>query len=239
MFNSLENKKMIWNLLLSQTDSTVINDRNFQNYFETLVQQIDANKQRFDKVVDMNKELLSRSLQAIRAIKQQKQPEASIYEKRLAEKQKDLKIMQDGGIKPKDIDFSDNRDNDFGDVNMLMTKSQEQRTRELENISHTYKADDALKWIQNENSSSTNQVSTNQISANQVPKLTIHEPKKVSFNLEKQKSNICVKMSFTENGVNKTMICNLSNGFRVFMSPHGTIEEKATGVLENVEIFTN
>ena len=46
-------------------------------------------------------------------------------------------------------------------------------------------------------------------------------------------------MSFTENGVNKTMICNLSNGFRVFMSTHGIIEEKATGVLENVEIFTN
>lgn len=234
MFNSLENKRMIWNLLSAQTDSTVINDRNFHNYFETLVQQIDANKQRFDKVVDMNKELLSRSLQAIRAMKQQKQPEASIYEKRLAEKQKDLKIMQDGGIKPKDIDFSDNRDKDFGDVNMLMTKSQEQRTRELENISHTYKADDALKWIKNENHSNANQVSTNQ-----VPKLTIHEPKKVSFNLEKQKSNICVKMSFTENGVNKTMICNLSNGFRVFMSPHGMIEEKATGVLENVEIFTN
>ena len=234
MFDSLENKKMIWNLLLSQTNSNVINDGNFQNYFETLVQQIDANKQGFDKVVDMNKELLSRSLQAIRAMIQQKQPEESIYEKRLAEKQQELKIMQDGGIKPKDIDFLDNRDKDFEDVNMLMTKSQEQRTRELENIAHAYKADDALKWIQNENTSSTNQVSTNQ-----VPKLTIHEPKKVSFNLEKQKSNICVKMSFTENGVNKTMICNLSNGFRVFMSPHGKIEEKPTGVLENVEMFTN
>ena len=71
MFNSLENKRMIWNLLLVQTDSTIIHDKNFQNYFETLVQQIDANKQRFDKVMDMNKELLSRSLQAIRAMRQQ------------------------------------------------------------------------------------------------------------------------------------------------------------------------
>jgi len=235
---------MIWNLLLSQTDSAAINDKSFHTYFETLVQQIDANKQRFNKEVDMNKELLSRSLQAIRAIKQQKKPDTTIYEKRLAEKQKELDIMKDGGVKPKDIDFSDTKDNNFGDVNILMAKSQEQRTRELENIAHAYKADDALKWIQNENTSSTNQVPVNQVSANQVPvnqvpKLTIHEPKKVSFNLEKQKSNICVKMCFTENGVNKTMICNLSNGFRVFMSPHGKIEEKATGVLENVEMFTN
>ena len=241
MFNSIENKRMVWNLLLAETNPALINNKQFQNYFEKLITQIEVNKQRFPKLVDMNKELLTLSLQAIRTMTQHTQPqkEKKKYQNRLLEKQKELKIMKEGGAKPKEIDFTMDNNTDFGDINVLMSKSQEQRTRELESITHTYKSDDALKWISSKNPSSVD--STNVIS-DQVPKLVIHDSsndKKVSFNLENKKSNICVKLSYTENGMNKTMICSLSNGFRVFMSPHGKIEQNANSILENVELFTS
>ena len=246
MFSSRENKQMIWNLLLSQTKPEAINNTRFQEYFEQLVEQIGENITRFPSLVAMNKELLTLSLQGIRALSMQKPSESdsTVYQKRLIEKQKELKIMKEGGIKPKEIDFTDLNGGNYSDVNLLMSRSQEQRARELEKISRNYKQNNekALEWINSEDRSSL--IASNKIKETEVSKkLVIHgtsvDNKKVSFNLEKQKSNICVKLSYTEDGINKKMICNLSNGFRVFMSAHGKIEEKANIVLENVELFTN
>ena len=246
MFSSRENKQMIWNLLLSQAKPESINNTRFQEYFEQLIQQIEENITRFPSLVDMNKELLTLSLQGIRALSMQKPSESdsTVYQKRLIEKQKELKILKEGGIKPKEIDFTDLNGSNYGDVSVLMSRSQEQRARELEKISSNYKQnnDKALKWINSEGRSPL--TSSNEIKETEKPKkLVIHststDNKKVSFNLEKQKSNICVKLSYTEDGINKKMICNLSNGFRVFMSAHGKIEEKANVILENVELFTN
>ena len=239
MFSSKENKQMIWNLLLSQMGASINNTR-FMALFEKNVQYIDTNHDKFSTLVDMNKELLSLSLNSISSHNQPSKPihMKKLYDKALAEKQKQIKSMKDGQ-KPPDIDFSDSNSTQFETVDHLVAKSQEQRARELESITTSYK---------------TEQAKTDD---NAVPKLTIHDfdpskknniesskknniesSKKVSFNLEKQKSNICVKISYTENDINKTIICQLSNGFRVFMSPHGNNNNQTTAVLEHIELLT-
>ena len=235
MFNSIENKQMIWNILIEQTK--MADTPQFKQYFDMLVQQIDAKKHNYNEVVDMNKELLGLSHKAIQQMKSAptrsltvtREEETSLFQKQLQQKQDEFKKAQEGN-KPKEIDFSDPKKTDYGNINRLMSQSETQRIKDLEHIQNTYTKDDALKWIGNGIKTSTG-----------APKLIIHDqpPKKVSFDLNQKKSNICVKLSYTENGLNKSMICHLSNGFRVFMSPHGKVEEKANNILENVEIFTN
>jgi len=244
MFNTIENKQMILSLLNEQTNGQVHNNQLFIQHFNNTIIQIERNKKNYKNIMEMNKILLAHSHNILSNLRQPKiQPKkVNFFEKKLKDKQNELKLMKDGGHKPKNIDFSLKNNETFGNVNRLMNNTEKKRVKDLENIKYTTSQDEAIKWLQNENPTNIGPVAQNE----KPPKLIIQEykappiqNKKVSFNLNQKKTNICVKISYTENGANKTMICSLSSGFRIFMSPHGQIEEKANIILENVEMFTN
>ena len=61
--------------------------------------------------------------------------------------------------------------------------------------------------------------------------------KKVKFDLNQNILKTRVKITYTENGIEKILYCYLSKKFRLFSSEHGKIEENITAKLENVELF--
>ena len=143
----------------------------------------------------------------------------------------ELKELQ-GGNRPTDIDFTDKISQDYGNVNQLMDATMAARQRELEAITKSFESgqERATKWLNVEKAPEI------KIDQNTPVKIDVIPTKKVTFNLNDNASNIYIKLNYTEGGVNRTMICNLSKNFRLFTQ--GKAEVKSNIILENIELLT-
>ena len=223
---ALKIKEMVWELLKGQSKFEL--NRDFRTFFEGTHKTIEQRKDQYKDLVTMNKHLINICMNKIITII----PQTNINDV-FQKKMNDLERMRDGP-KRNNIDFADNIEHNYGNINNLMNQTLAQRQKELEQIQTQFKhkTDEAKQWIN---------------VSNKAPKLNIDKlvskpietipvpPKQVSFNLNP--SNICLKLNYIENEIAKTMICRLDSNFRLFMSEHGKQSGTIHNILNNIELF--
>jgi hypothetical protein len=230
MFNSNENKEMIWGLLSEQSRFPL--NQQWRNFFEQNIMKIAQKNPPNTNIVEMNKELLSVCMQQINSFSNIKFDE----KKTLQKKQQELKILKEGP-KRGEIDFSDKDNTEYGNLNLLMDQANANRQKELHDIQSQFSKNEkkASQWLNVPKKIPEIKIDKNTFV--EIKNEVIPAGKTVKFNLKDDILKTRAKITYTEHGIEKILYCNISNNFRLFSSDHGKIKENITARIENVELF--
>lgn len=233
MFTSKENKDMVWGLLTDQSKIPLNNQ--WRIFFNEAVNKIERERSLYSNIIQMNKQLISTCMSQINDFTNFSTNTGN--KKNLQQKQEELKLMREGP-KKKEIDFTDKDDTEYGNLNFLMDQANADRERELQEIKKKLAKtnEKANKWL-NVDSNKAPEIKIDKNSKIEIKNEIIPTEKKVKFDLNQNILKTRVKITYTENGIEKILYCYLSKKFRLFSSEHGKIEENITAKLENVELF--
>ena len=231
MFTSKENQEMVWGLLVDQ--SKIPLNRQWRSFFQQTINTIERDSGRYTNVIQMNKQLLSICMSQINSF-------AGLNtnsKNNLQQKQEELKLMREGP-KKKEINFADKDETEYGNLNFLMDQASASRERELQEIKKKMSKpnDKANKWL-NVDSNKPPEIKIDQTSVVEIKNEIIPTEKTVKFNLTENILKTRAKITYTEDGKEKVLFCNINKNFRLFSSEHGKIEENITARIENIELF--
>ena len=231
MFTSEENKDMVWGLLVEQ--SKIPLNQQWRDFFNQTVNKIEREKTLYKNVIQMNKQLLSTCMNQINNFSNLNLN----IKNNLQQKQVQLKLMREGP-KQKEIDFTDKDDTEYGNLIFLMDQANADRERELQEIKKKLSNPniDAKKWL-NVNPDKAPEIKIDKNSTIEIKNEIIPAGKTVKFNLTENILKTRAKITYTEDGKEKVLFCNINKNFRLFSSEHGNIEENITARIENVELF--
>ena len=142
-FNSEENRQLLLGLLINNPIYS-INSNYFIKEFNIAMHNINIKRDSFNSLMDMNKTLIKQ----MTSLKLPEQPKllskSEIFQQKLSSHEKNFSEMINIK-KPKEIDFSDNieDDNSYTDMDETMIKRQE----ELNEIMKSYNNKDATNWL--------------------------------------------------------------------------------------------
>ena len=208
MFRSQENTQLIWNLLSEQV-KTPLNDSNKQ-FFNQKVQEIHQNSFQFNNIMEMNKQLIHVC-------------NLEFNKLNLEHRENEIEDMKEG-FKPKEIDFSDKSDQHYENIDVLINETMSKRERDLAEITKHF------------NTNLNEPLSGERKKIKIIEEIKPVVEKKVSFNLKATIPKMCIKINYTENGINKTMFCNLNKHFRLFFG-NNKPQTNITTTIENMEII--
>ena len=235
MFSSSKNKEMIWELLKEQSKFPLT--QQWRRFFELTFENIEKRQRTYPNLVAMNKHLISICIEEmdkfiINVPKTLLKSKGTIQHS-FKQKQEDIKQMQNG-YKPKDIDFSDKSDQNYGNINHLMNQTIADRQKELEKITTQFQSTskEAQKWLNREENVTVKKLRIDKETSKKIETIPISK-KKVSFNL----NPYSLKINYTENGVNKDMYCRLGSDFKLSTS-HQAEPDDQNIILENIELYT-
>ena len=235
MFSSSKNKEMIWELLKEQSKFPLT--QQWRRFFELTFENIEKRQRTYPNLVAMNKHLISICIEEmdkfIINIPKTLLKSKGTIQHSFKQKQEDIKQMQNG-YKPKDIDFSDKSDQNYGNINHLMNQTIADRQKELEKITTRFQSNskEAQKWLNREENVAVKKLRIDKETDKKIETIPISQ-KKVSFNL----NPYSLKINYTENGVNKDMYCRLGSDFKLFTS-HQVKPDNQNIILENIELYT-
>ena len=242
MFTSESNKALVWGLLKEQ--STIELTENWKGFFEKQIENINANRHQYSNMIEMNKHLIAICMASLEEISEKntrqydtyplynKKGSNERYERDLKNKQDDLKKLQ-GGIKPPEIDFTQNNSKVYGNLNQIMERQMANRQKELMEIGKNY-SEDAKQWLNISEKSGAPKIKIGE-EANIKNEIIETQKKKVKFKLG---SDIYVKLKCIENGVNKEIILKLSDNFRLETVFQENLNTSTNITLQNAEVFT-
>tara|TARA_Y100000588_G_C14191636_1_gene898280 strand:- start:12 stop:737 length:726 start_codon:yes stop_codon:yes gene_type:complete len=241
MFANKENIELIWGLLKDQTNIPLTGE--WRSFFDKTVNHINSKANQYNDVVEMNKHLIAIFMEKYETtIKSnwQRQPTVKKMDQiKLKKRQDALKQMKDG-IKPDRIDFHDKTNDSYENVTNLMDQTMAARQKEMETFASNFAKhkSEATRWLNVDDTEKVPEIKIDMNSSVEIKNQVIPTTKKVKFNLDNI-SNVSAKINYTENGVNKNLICSLSKGFRLFTSVKTRNHKDSNVLLENIELFVD
>tara|TARA_B100000029_G_scaffold468278_1_gene505143 strand:+ start:685 stop:1422 length:738 start_codon:yes stop_codon:yes gene_type:complete len=242
MFTSESNKALVWGLLKEQ--STIELTENWKGFFEKQIENINGNRHQYSNMIEMNKHLIAicmASLEEISEKNTRKYDTYPLYNQKgsneryardLKSKQEDLKKLQ-GGIKPPEINFTQQDSKVYGNLNQIMERQMANRQKELMEIGKNY-SEDAKQWLNISEKSGAPKIKIGE-EANIKNEIIETQKKKVKFKLG---SDIYVKLKCIENGEKKEIILKLSDNFHLETVFQEDLNTSTNITLQNVEVFT-
>jgi hypothetical protein len=208
--NSLENKKIIWELL-SASFPKDLKKQNIQEFIDTVSNSLHDNRFKYkNNIMAMNKILLTNTkkylnshVQTITTAKPplsnivvennntrnydkftNKKAASTTFEKRLREKQTSFNNLLEGS-KPKQIDFSEKADVAISTMDNLIDKTLQDREKELESITTNYNKSGVDDWLTNGGKTNVTNIKINDGEIKGILKpIDLSSTKRVSFKEE-------------------------------------------------------
>ena len=192
-FKSNDNKALLWNLL-SQHPNQKKNPKKFQAVLEYRINEIYTNRFKYgNNLMTMNKEIIKKFAQEIppktKTIEKISTVKQSILNKRLKDQQENFNHFIQKN-KPKEIDFSENTDEEPIDFR-IVDDTMQKRELELKKIMSHYNKQGADKWLEGKQTSTSKNLkidkTTNVEIDSDIVNVTSHE-RRVRFNVEEKQN---------------------------------------------------